>query len=240
MHAGPSASRRADLFERRRPLIHTKSERNFYREHHFGPQQHGPKGRARVSAARFLALSATFTALSASTISAASAASSGASTRAPRPSPARRAGGLVPTGRTVTSPAEPFGVAALPPKRPPLTGARATTTRAVMTLAATTRAVTTRAAAPAQARHYLGQFTVTCYDNYGHTRSGAMAGPNSVAVDPNVIPLGARIYIDGVGPRTADDTGSAIIGDHVDIWEPSYNQCINWGVRVRGVYRLAV
>jgi 3D (Asp-Asp-Asp) domain-containing protein len=93
-------------------------------------------------------------------------------------------------------------------------------------------------AEPVPPRTYLGTFMVTCYDLTGITASGAMAGPDSVAVDPSVIPLGAQIYIDGVGQRTADDTGGAIIGDHVDIWEPSYSQCVDWGVRQRAVYRV--
>lgn len=90
----------------------------------------------------------------------------------------------------------------------------------------------------APARTYLGVFMVTCYDLTGETASGAMAGPESVAVDPNVIPFGTELYIDGVGTRTADDTGGAIIGDHLDIWEPSYDECIDWGVRYRSVYRV--
>lgn len=88
------------------------------------------------------------------------------------------------------------------------------------------------------AMSYLGDFMVTCYDNYGETASGAMAGPSSVAVDPHIIPLGTEIYVAGVGERTADDTGGAIIGDHVDIWEPTYAQCADWGVQTRPVYRV--
>jgi 3D (Asp-Asp-Asp) domain-containing protein len=95
-------------------------------------------------------------------------------------------------------------------------------------------------AAPQPARTYLGTFTVTCYDLTGVTASGAMAGPDSVAVDPSVIPLGTQVYVDGVGQRTADDTGGAIIGDHVDIWEPTYSQCIDWGVQQRAVYRVGL
>jgi 3D (Asp-Asp-Asp) domain-containing protein len=77
---------------------------------------------------------------------------------------------------------------------------------------------------------------VTCYDMTGVTASGTMAGPDSVAVDPSVIPLGTRIYVQGVGTRVADDTGGAIIGDHIDIWEPSYSTCTTWGVQERAVY----
>lgn len=87
-------------------------------------------------------------------------------------------------------------------------------------------------------RTYIGTFMVTCYDLTGPTASGQLAGPQSVAVDPSVIPLGSRIYVDGVGLRVADDTGGAIIGDHVDIWEPTYSQCAQWGVQDRAVYRV--
>ena len=42
------------------------------------------------------------------------------------------------------------------------------------------------------ARKLLGSFLVTCDDLTGVTASGDMAGPQSVAVDPSVIPLGTR------------------------------------------------
>jgi 3D (Asp-Asp-Asp) domain-containing protein len=87
-------------------------------------------------------------------------------------------------------------------------------------------------------RNFLGVFLVTCYDLTGPTATGAMAGPESVAVDPNVVPLGTHIYIDGVGPRIADDTGGAIVGQRLDIWEPSYSACTDWGAEERAVYRL--
>jgi 3D (Asp-Asp-Asp) domain-containing protein len=38
--------------------------------------------------------------------------------------------------------------------------------------------------------------------------------------------------------RTADDTGGAIIGNHIDICEPDYGQCTAWGVQERAVYTL--
>jgi 3D (Asp-Asp-Asp) domain-containing protein len=88
-------------------------------------------------------------------------------------------------------------------------------------------------------RTFVGNFMVTCYDLTGITASGALAGPDSVAVDPSIIPLGTEIYVGGVGERTADDTGGAIIGDHIDIWEPTYYDCATWGVQVRPVYRVS-
>ena len=39
-----------------------------------------------------------------------------------------------------------------------------------------------------------------------------------VAVDPSVIPLGTRLYVEGYGPALAADTGSAIVGDRIDLY----------------------
>ena len=83
----------------------------------------------------------------------------------------------------------------------------------------------------------LGTFLVTCYDIHGRTASGEEAGPQSVAVDPSVIPLGSEIYIDGVGYRRADDTGGGVRGHHIDIWESSYSACTAFGRQYRDVHR---
>lgn len=81
----------------------------------------------------------------------------------------------------------------------------------------------------------LGTFTVTCYDIHGQTATGDEAGPQSAAVDPSVIPLGTHLYIDGVGYRVADDTGGAVQGHHIDIWESSYSACAAFGRQYRDV-----
>jgi 3D (Asp-Asp-Asp) domain-containing protein len=83
----------------------------------------------------------------------------------------------------------------------------------------------------------MGTFEITCYDLNGRTASGAETSMDTVAVDPSVIPLGTRIYIAGVGYRTAQDTGGAIQGYRLDIWEPTYSDCANWGVQYRSVWR---
>ncbi len=82
----------------------------------------------------------------------------------------------------------------------------------------------------------LGTFVVTCYDLAGDTASGAPTSMATVAVDPSVIPLGTRLYISGIGVRYAQDTGGAIIGNRLDVWEPSYGQCMSWGVRTETVW----
>jgi peptidoglycan DL-endopeptidase CwlO len=61
------------------------------------------------------------------------------------------------------------------------------------------------------------------------TASGLPLGWGTVAVDPNVIPLGTKLYVPGYGPGVAADTGSAIIGKIIDIWFPTCAQARAWG-----------
>jgi 3D (Asp-Asp-Asp) domain-containing protein len=80
----------------------------------------------------------------------------------------------------------------------------------------------------------LGTIEVTCYDLTGTTATGAQAGPGIVAVDPSVISLGSTVWIQGVGTVSAQDTGGAIIGDHIDLWL-SPDACYQWGLEYRQV-----
>lgn len=71
----------------------------------------------------------------------------------------------------------------------------------------------------------LGGGTVTA------TGQNLLTNPMAVAVDPNVIPLGTRLYVEGYGEAIASDTGGAIKGNIVDVHFPTYDQCVQWGRR---------
>jgi 3D (Asp-Asp-Asp) domain-containing protein/LysM repeat protein len=67
---------------------------------------------------------------------------------------------------------------------------------------------------------------------YGITASGQVAKENeTIAVDPDVIPLGSLVYIEGLGYRKAEDTGGAIKGNHIDVFFSDDNKALEFGVK---------
>ena len=78
-------------------------------------------------------------------------------------------------------------------------------------------------------------YTADCQGCSGTTATGVdlKANPDAkvIAVDPSVIPLGSKVYVEGYGYATAADTGSAIKGNRVDIFVPNQQDAVNWGVK---------
>lgn len=73
----------------------------------------------------------------------------------------------------------------------------------------------------------------------GITAIGVPAAYGIAAVDPDVIPLGSRIFVPGYGIALAADTGGAIEGDIVDLCYDDYDEAIHFGRRDVDVYLLA-
>ncbi|WP_438446616.1 stalk domain-containing protein [Gorillibacterium sp. sgz5001074] len=102
----------------------------------------------------------------------------------------------------------------------------------------------------------LSSFTATAYsaspsENGGYGAVDYFGRPlqlGTVAVDPNVIPLGTRLYIEGYSYNglpaggmyaIASDTGSAIQGNKVDIFLPgSRDNSLKFGMQQVHVYKL--
>jgi 3D (Asp-Asp-Asp) domain-containing protein/LysM repeat protein len=78
-------------------------------------------------------------------------------------------------------------------------------------------------------------YTASCAGCSGITATGIniKANPNEkvIAVDPSVIPLGSKVYVEGYGEATAADTGGAIKGNRIDIFIPSEQNAVNFGVQ---------
>lgn len=73
----------------------------------------------------------------------------------------------------------------------------------------------------------------TCVELGGcnRTASGIWPYEGVVAVDPRVIPLGSKVWIDGLGVFLAADTGGAVKGNKIDVFSNSYPRAIQWGVQ---------
>ncbi len=76
-------------------------------------------------------------------------------------------------------------------------------------------------------------YTANCNGCSGTTATGVnlKANPDAkvIAVDPNVIPLGSKVYVEGYGYATAADTGGAIKGNKIDVFIPSHSEALQWG-----------
>lgn len=98
------------------------------------------------------------------------------------------------------------------------------------------------APAPESSKSVSKEITVksTAYTAYCSGCSGVTAtginlkkNPNAkvIAVDPNVIPLGTKVYVEGYGEAVAGDTGGAIKGNKIDVHMSTSQKAKNWGVR---------
>ena len=74
--------------------------------------------------------------------------------------------------------------------------------------------------------------------NYGRTATGAKVKRGIVAVDPRVIPLGTKLYVQGYGYAVAADVGGAIKGNRIDLYMESTKEAYAWGRRRVKVYIL--
>lgn len=74
------------------------------------------------------------------------------------------------------------------------------------------------------------------FDGNPHGSYGLPCTYGTIAVDPSVIPLGSTVYVEGYGYAIANDTGSAILGNTVDLYMESLDQCYLWGGRYVNVY----
>ncbi|KQL37335.1 3D domain-containing protein [Psychrobacillus sp. FJAT-21963] len=76
-------------------------------------------------------------------------------------------------------------------------------------------------------------YTASCEGCSGVTATGIdlIANPNQkvISVDPSVIPLGSRVWVEGYGEAIAGDTGGSIKGNKIDIFMPDKQDAINWG-----------
>ena len=106
---------------------------------------------------------------------------------------------------------------------------------------------------PVYTRVFLGNFKLTAYclciiccEHYSYQHPRNRYNPNfiqttasgtipevdrTIAVDRSQIPFGTRVYIEGVGWRIAEDVGGAINRNIIDVFKPSHDAALQFGVR---------
>lgn len=76
-------------------------------------------------------------------------------------------------------------------------------------------------------------YTAYCNGCIGITKTGIdlRKNPNQkvIAVDPKVIPLGTKVFVEGYGYAVAGDIGSAIKGNTIDVFFPTRREALEWG-----------
>jgi len=79
---------------------------------------------------------------------------------------------------------------------------------------------------------------------YGITATGTRAKVGTIAVDPRYIPLGTKVYVEGLygaknyGYAVAEDTGGAIKGEIIDLYFNTHRETVNWGRQQVNIYIL--
>nr|WP_239587054.1 3D domain-containing protein [Bacillus ectoiniformans] len=78
-------------------------------------------------------------------------------------------------------------------------------------------------------------YTASCRGCSGVTATGINLKKNPfakvIAVDPKVIPLGTKVYVEGYGEAIAGDKGGAIKGHKVDVFISNLGRAKKWGKR---------
>ena len=80
----------------------------------------------------------------------------------------------------------------------------------------------------------------TAYTNDPITSTGTKPTEGrTIAVDPRVIPYGTKVYIPQFNKVfIAEDCGSAIKGNRIDIYMDDYDRCMEWGFKQIDIYIL--
>lgn len=134
------------------------------------------------------------------------------------------------------------GTKPLPVKVAAKTTTTTKTTAKKSTAAANSSNVAHKAGVDFEYKKILKNVSMTAYSSEEpgigtRTASGTrVTEGRTIAVDPDVIPIGWWVYIEGLGFRRAEDTGGAIKGNKVDVYYDSLSHARNFGRKSRTVY----
>ncbi len=125
-----------------------------------------------------------------------------------------------------------------------------TSTTILTTAAVTTKYITSTAPTTEEETTQPTYYTMTvivsayCNEKYPHicnngypyiTATGTQPKVGrTIAVDPDMIPLGTKVEIDGI-IYIAEDTGGSIIGNRIDLLLETHEQALQWGMQQKTI-----
>lgn len=81
-----------------------------------------------------------------------------------------------------------------------------------------------------------GKWALNRPDGIVYTSNGSTAEEGiTIAADWNVLSPGTIVYIDGLGLRTVQDEGSAIVGKHIDVYMDEHQKAAEFGAQYRNL-----
>ncbi|PGL70135.1 3D domain-containing protein [Bacillus sp. AFS055030] len=109
-------------------------------------------------------------------------------------------------------------------------------TKKTTTKKSTAKKTTAKAAKPYKViKMKATAYTGSCKGCSGITATGINLKKNPkakvISVDPKVIPLGSKVYVEGYGYAIAGDTGGSLKGNKIDVFIPSQKNALKWGVK---------
>lgn len=117
-----------------------------------------------------------------------------------------------------------------------LTGAKKATSKKATAKKATTKKTTPSRSNDNVVKEFMVSttaYTANCRGCSGITSTGINLKKNPnlkvIAVDPSVIKLGTKVYVEGYGYAIAGDTGGSIRGNKIDIFMPNHSSALKWG-----------
>lgn len=83
----------------------------------------------------------------------------------------------------------------------------------------------------------LGTWRITAYTWTGNPCANGQYPTEGYTVACNALPFGTKVYIDGVGFRTVEDTDGGAMGmEWLDLYLGDYASCVQWGDQKRKVW----
>lgn len=82
---------------------------------------------------------------------------------------------------------------------------------------------------------YLGVYELTAYEWTGSPCANGNYPTLNYTIASNTIPMGSRVYIEGLGDYVVEDRGG-MAGNVIDVYMGDYSTCIQFGRQLANVY----